>query len=115
MSQAPTAAPDTRVLRFFPVENSAPRKLTPEQIRQFNERGFVKNLLVYTADEIAGIRANFDRLLSGILALNDGRDAYAINGYHTQCASLWDIVTEPRILDYVQDILGPDFVAWGTH
>jgi non-heme Fe2+,alpha-ketoglutarate-dependent halogenase len=112
MTQPPV---DDRILRFFPVENPSPRKLTPAQIRQYNEQGYIKGLPVFSPQEIAGIRAKFDALLDSILAANDGRDAYAINGYHTQCASIWDIATEPRILDYVQDILGPNFVAWGTH
>ena len=48
-------------------------------------------------------------------AFRDGRDSYAINGYHMRCRGLWDIVTEPRILDYVEDIVGPNIIAWGTH
>src|SRR6185369_15209394 len=70
---------------------------------------------VYTPAEADSNRLYFDRLLEGVLAKNDGRDAYSINGYHRQCAGLWDIVMNPRILDYVEDLLGPNIVAWGTH
>ncbi|MCE9592366.1 MAG: phytanoyl-CoA dioxygenase family protein [Planctomycetes bacterium] len=110
-----TQQPENRILRFFPASTANPRRLTREQVARFNEKGYVTGLDVYTPTEADRNRAYFDMLLKRVEDANDGRDAYSINGYHCQCAGLWDIVTEPRILDYVQDILGPDFVAWGTH
>lgn len=110
-----TQQPDSRVLRFFPASNEHPRKLTRGQVTQFNEKGYVTGLDVFTPDEVARNRSYFDMLLDGVRKAKDGRDEYSINGYHVQCAGLWDLVVEPRILDYVEDILGPNFVAWGTH
>jgi len=106
---------DDRVLRFFPAPAAHPRKLTREQVKHYNELGFVKGLPVYGAEEVVGLRNAFDALLKMVLDAKDGRDAYSINGYHAQSRCIWDIVTEPRILDYVEDIIGPNFVCWGTH
>jgi non-heme Fe2+,alpha-ketoglutarate-dependent halogenase len=61
------------------------------------------------------IRAYFDAMLNGVLAAKDGRNAYDINSYHTQCRGLYDIVTEPRIVEAVADLIGPDVVCWGSH
>lgn len=106
---------ETRQLRFFPATTQNPRKLSRDQVQRFNEKGYVTGLDVYTPAEADANRRFFDDMLAAVLAAKDGRDAYSINGYHLKAGKLWDIVTEPRILDYVEDILGPDFVAWGTH
>lgn len=104
-----------RDLSFKPVDNAAPKHLTHQQIASYNESGFLKPFRVFNDDEAAANRAYFDRLLDLVKQRNDGRDAYAINGYQTQCQGLYDLVTHPRILDLVEDICGPDFVCWGAH
>ncbi|MCX5659974.1 MAG: phytanoyl-CoA dioxygenase family protein [Planctomycetota bacterium] len=106
---------DPRLLRFFPASGENLRRLTREQVRHYNVRGYVKPLSIYTPEQADFNRARFDTLLDEIARANDGRDAYSINGYQAQVASIWDIIVHPVILDFVQDILGPDFVAWGTH
>ena len=43
------ALPDMkRDLKFFPAENENPQKLTVEQIHQFNEKGYIFPLDVFT-------------------------------------------------------------------
>lgn len=115
MTTAQTAPKDERDLRFHPATTTNPRRLSREQLNHFNERGFLNALPVYTPAEAERNRGAFDAILDQVLKANDGRDAYSINGYHRNCAAIWDMVTEPRILDYVEDILGPNIVAWGTH
>src|SRR5579863_6102703 len=100
-----------RDLSFAPVVNPNPRRLTPEQLAHYNEQGYIRPLRVYKPQEADSNRAYFDFLLAEMKAMNDGRDAYAINGYHIRCRGLWDIVTNPRILDYAEDIVGPDIIA----
>ena len=108
------AYPDLeRDLSFHPVENPRPQKLTPEQIRQYNERGYISPLDVFSAEEADAHRAFFDGILADASAR--GRGSYSINGWHRTCRSIHDLVTEPRILDCVQDLLGEDLVMWGTH
>ena len=50
-----------------------------------------------------------------MLSAPDRRNPYSINCYHLVCAGLYDLVHTPVILDYVQDVVGPDVVCWGTH
>ena len=104
-----------RDLSFEPLVNPEPRALTSEQIAFYNEHGYVRPLRIYAEAEAAHLCEYFDGLLAELRRLDDGRDAYAINGYQTTSRGIYDIVTEPRILDYVQDLLGPDFVCWGAH
>ena len=53
-----------RDLRFFPVPEDRPRKrLTLDQVRAFNQRGYLAGLPVFTPDEVVRNRATFDALL----------------------------------------------------
>ena len=114
MTQAQTPPAEQRDLRFFPVAHR-PKTLTPEQVRFYNANGYLKPFRVFSDEQAAQHRATLDRLLAEIAAANDGRDAYSINGYQKQCRSIYDIATHPPILDLVEDIIGPNFVCWGTH
>ena len=114
MSPIDNALPDLdRVLDFVPIRKDAPSLLTPAQIVQFNEEGYIFPLDVFDESEAAANRAYFDDLMERAAAA--GWDAYSINGWHKHCASIHDLVTEERILDYVEDLLGEDLVCWGTH
>ncbi|MCY4022322.1 MAG: phytanoyl-CoA dioxygenase family protein [Anaerolineaceae bacterium] len=110
---APDFPGEERDLRFFPIRNDAPRHLTPEQIAHYNERGYVFPLDVFSGEEIAAHRAYFDGLTA--MAEAAGLDNYGINAWHTSCAGIYDLVTEGRILDYVQDLLGETVILWGSH
>ena len=97
-------------LSFKPVENPAPRRLSPAQIAQYNREGFVQPFDIFSAEEIAEIRAYVDQLMADM-----GEDgAYGINCYQARLAGLWDIATDSRILDHVQDIIGPDILCWAS-
>jgi ectoine hydroxylase-related dioxygenase (phytanoyl-CoA dioxygenase family) len=106
---------EERDLSFQPVSNPALRRLTPAQIQAYNESGYVMPLTAFTPAEAAKNRAYFDDLLAKVQQARSDLDAYSINGFHAHCAGLYDIVTNPVILDHVQDILGPNFICWGSH
>lgn len=102
-----------RKLQFFPVENENPSTLTRAQIQHFNENGFISPLDVFSQAEISQHREYFNQLMEKVLA--EGGNGYSINGWHTRCAGIHDLITEDRILDYVQDLLGENLICWGTH
>ncbi|GIX03099.1 MAG: syringomycin biosynthesis enzyme [Planctomycetaceae bacterium] len=102
-----------RDLSFHPVHHPHPRALTPAHIDQFNRDGFIRPLPVYSALEIAEIRRYFDDLLARTLAA--GGDSYSISSAHLKHGRVWDILTEPRIVAYVADLLGDDVIGWGAH
>ena len=97
-------------LSFKPVETSSPKALSSAQIRQYNELGYVAPFSIYSPVEIAKIRKYFDELIEA-----KGPDgAFGINCYQSRLSGIWDIATEPRILDLVEDIIGPNIICWAT-
>lgn len=102
-------------LSFVPVDNPEPRLLSTEQIDQYNRDGYVRPFRIFDDDGVQANRDYFDSLMAKVEAADDQRDQYSINGYHKHCCGLYDIVLNPLILDHVEDLLGPNFQAWGTH
>ena len=102
-----------RDLSFHPSTNVTPRILTREQIAEFNREGFLKPFRIFSAVEIAELRTYFDRLLAQYLA--EGKDSYSISSAHLRHGRVWDVLTHPRIVGIVSDLLGPSVVAWGSH
>lgn len=97
-------------LRFAPVVNPAPKRLTAAQIDHFNTAGFVQPFDIFDASEMRGIRSYVDGLMGDLGSVG----AYGINCYQARLSGLWDIATDPRILDHVEDIAGPDFLCWAS-
>jgi hypothetical protein len=106
---------ETRDLSFKSVVNPTPKVLTPAQIEEYNERGYLKPFRIFNAAETERNRAYFDYLLAELKVHNDGRDTYAINGYQQCCEGVYDLVMNPAILDLVSDLIGPNVICWGTH
>jgi len=100
-----------RDLRFRPAETESPRRLTLEQLDHYNSQGYVKGLKIFEPAEIATHRAYFDRLLAK--HMSEGADSYSLRRMQRFCQPLWDIIANPLILDHVEDIIGPNIVAWG--
>jgi non-heme Fe2+,alpha-ketoglutarate-dependent halogenase len=102
-----------RDLRFHPSTTTHPKVLTREQVEGFNVDGYVRPLPIYTPEEITGIRNYFDDLLAKVVAA--GGDSYSISSAHLRYGKVWDILTNPKIVAYVKDILGENVIGWGSH
>jgi len=102
-----------RDLSFHPSVNPAPRFLTPEQIARFNRDGYLKPFRIFDDAEIAELRGYFDRLLAKYVA--EGKDSYSISSAHLRHGRVWDVLTHPRVVRIVADLLGPSVIAWGSH
>ncbi|MEE2753146.1 MAG: phytanoyl-CoA dioxygenase family protein [Candidatus Latescibacterota bacterium] len=108
------ALPDMkRELKFFPADRTKANTLTHGQVDDFNEKGFLCPVGVMIGDEVERNRAYFDRLME--LAVDAGLNSYSINGWHSSCAGVHDLVTNDRILDAVEDIIGPNLVCKMSH
>ncbi len=102
-----------RVKSFVPLGHDRPRCLTVEDIATFNQRGYLCPLDVFSPAESRAIREYFDSLLEQSLA--KGWNSYGLAGWHASCQGIHALVTEPRILDYLQDLLGETLICWTTH
>jgi non-heme Fe2+,alpha-ketoglutarate-dependent halogenase len=102
-----------REIKFFPVKNDNPKTLTREQIRKFNESGYLCPLDVFTPEEAEANRRYFDDLMARANAV--GHHSYSINHWQLHCKGIYDLLHDRRILNYVEDILGPNLVSTMTH
>lgn len=101
---------DSLDLSFKPSDPNAAKLLTPEQIAHYNREGYLRPFDVFDAKEIAEIRGYID----GLIADMGDQGAFGINCYQARLSGLWDIANDPRILDYVEDIIGPNIMCWAT-
>lgn len=97
-------------LSFKPSAPHALKRLSEADITHYNSQGFVQPFDIFSSDEMARIRAYVDRLMSDM----GEAGAYGVNCYQARLAGLWDIATDARILDCVEDIIGPDILCWAT-
>ncbi len=103
----------TRDLSFHPSTTKQPQVLTQEEIARFNHDGYLKPFRIFSPGEVADLRVYFDRLLAQYLA--EGKDSYSISSAHLRHGPVWDVLTNPKIVARVIDLLGPSVVGWGSH
>ena len=97
-------------LSFTPAKEQDGGKLTSRDIAQYNTLGFVQPFDIFSLAEVSEIRTYLDRLMFDL----GPQGAYGINCYQARLSGLWDIATDARFLDHVQDIIGPDIICWAT-
>ena len=102
-----------RDLRFHPSTVENPQALTRQQVDAFNRDGYVKGLRIFSREEMAAHRAYFDALLARVLA--EGGSSYSISTAHLKYGKVYDLLTHPRIVRCVRDLLGENVVGWGSH
>jgi non-haem Fe2+, alpha-ketoglutarate-dependent halogenase len=102
-----------RDLRFHPSAAEHPRMLTREQIAAFNRNGYLAGIRIFDDDVVSSIRQYFDELLAKTIAA--GGDSYSISTAHLRYGRVYDILTDPRIVGRIKDLLGEDVIAWGSH
>ena len=102
-----------RDLHFHPSTVTEPATLTLENVAHFNKNGFVRPIRIFDGPEADDLRAYFDRLLEQAIA--EGHDSYSISTAHLKYGRVYDLLTHPRIVACVQDLLGPEVVGWGSH
>lgn len=85
--------------------------LTQDQVDRFSRDGFLFPIKAFDLEEAA------DRLarLEAIEASRAGRLPPFLNAKpHLLAPWLWEMVHDPRIVDPVEDLLGPNLMCWGT-
>src|SRR5882724_8850456 len=98
-----------REFRFHPATEENPRTLTREQVAAFNRNGYLKGIRIFNEAEMGEIRRYFDDLLAKTLAA--GGDSYSISTAHLRHGRVYDLLTDPRIVACIADLLGENVVA----
>ncbi len=86
------------------------RLLTTEEIERYHEIGFIKNVPLLDA---AGVEALQTRFMELLKAVPEEVDVYRTNNWHKANRWFYELTRLPAILDYVEDLLGPNFNMWG--
>ena len=94
---------------MYQISNNV-RRLTNKEKQQYSEQGYVKNLPVFSYNGALELQGLFQELSS---RLPSNVDINKTNMWHKASKKFHDLCRTPEILDYVEDILGPNFVQWG--
>jgi hypothetical protein len=87
-----------------------PKLLSDQQVANYEKSGFVAPIPIMDADEALAYRRRFEayeEANGGWYALSKGQKLYLLQTWAAE------LVSHPKILDAVEDVLGPDIMAWG--
>ena len=102
-----------RDLQFHPSVTKQPKVLTEEQIADFNRVGYIKGIPIFDEAEIGEHRQYFDTLLANVMA--EGGSSYSIISAHIKYGKVYDLLTHPKIVACVKDLIGENVIGWGAH
>lgn len=87
------------------------KRLSDQAVARYNKDGIVFPLRLFEAREVAPWLSR----LEDIEAARAGRLPPSLNAKpHLLIPWLWDIVHDARVLDPVEDLLGPDLLCWAS-
>ncbi|MDA0838672.1 MAG: phytanoyl-CoA dioxygenase family protein [Planctomycetota bacterium] len=89
-----------------------PKHLTPEQVQRFEQEGYLNGIPIYSGEQLATVRENFDKLEQA-----EGRKKCEIGlqARHLDLPFVWELAKTPAILDCIEDLMGPDVMLLSTH
>ena len=83
--------------------------LTDQQLSDYKELGFLHSLPILSDAEVNHYRAEIDRTCEAI-----GGRAARLNGLHLFFRWSWDLSTHPRLLDCLEQLMGPNILLTST-
>ncbi len=86
--------------------------LSPGQIAEFAELGYLTGLPAFDAE---GVRQNQALFSDLVASLPPGKNAFDINGWHKLEPRIYRLLTHPAILAAVSSLIGEDVLLWGSH
>ena len=86
------------------------KSLSADAVRQFQERGYYAPVKVLTPAEAADVRRHLEAYEAG----SGGLKGPLRHKSHLLFTWLDDLIRVPRILDAVEDLIGPNILCWGT-
>jgi chlorinating enzyme len=88
-----------------------PERLTQEQIERYPQDGIVTPIPVLSPEETARYRAAYEELEE---RLGGRPKATQLSLTHLYFPWAYELVTHPKVLDAVEDLLGPDILVWSS-
>jgi len=87
-------------------------KPTPEQVKFFNDNGYLKYGRIFTKQEMDELAAYVDKKIAN---LPPGARPEGMDVPHFTDPSLFKYLADPRVLDVIEEFIGPDIVLWSSH
>jgi len=91
------------------MDTSAGPILTKQHLAEYAEFGVIHSIPILSAAEVAHYRAEAERTCSAI-----GDAVTRLDSLHLFFRWAWDLSTHPRVLNCLEQILGPDIVLKST-
>ncbi len=85
---------------------------TPEQVQFYRDQGYLKFGRIFTEEEISALRQHVDEMIA---SLPPGKRPEEMDRPHFEDPWLFRYLTDPRVLDVIEDFIGPDIVLWSSH
>ena len=95
----------------LPISRCA-RRLTEVEKEQFLTWGYVKNLPVFDDSEISTLQKGFEDMLA---LLPTHIHISRVNNWHKANRWVFELSQTKAILNYVEDLIGPNILQWGAH
>ena len=86
------------------------RRLKREEVEQYQKNGYLKNLPLFDQTEVETLQKEFMEIVDRV---PDSVDIYRVNNWHKANHWFYELSRTPAILDYVENLIGPDFNQWG--
>ena len=94
---------------MFEIDSKA-RRLSQSEKNQYLNEGYVTGLPVFSESAVKDLHNWYNELSS---KLPNHIDINKTNMWHKASKKFHDLCRTSTILDYVEDLLGPNFVQWG--
>src|SRR5438552_16160446 len=88
------------------------RHATPEQVAFFRDNGYLKFGRIFTRAEMDTLREHVNEMIA---ALPEGKRPEEMDVPHFEDPWLFRYLAHPRVLDIIEDFIGPDIVLWSSH
>ena len=83
--------------------------LTEEQLTEYDELGFLHSIPILSPDEVARFRGAIDETCDAL-----GGRVTRLDGPHLYFRWAWELATHPRVLDCMQQLIGPNILLKST-
>lgn len=93
-------------VQFKEVSGAGAATLSASQLADWNDKGYISNLPLLSADELAEAREFFSQLDN-----DPAQKTFKFNT-HSRHSFGYDLVRHPRTMAYLQDLIGPDIVCF---
>jgi hypothetical protein len=85
---------------------------TPDQVQFYRDQGHLKLGRIFNDQEMLALRQHVDEMIA---ALPEGKRPEEMDRPHFEDPWLFRYLTHPRVLDIIEDFIGPDIALWSSH